>query len=156
MALLGFFSTTLCRGAGNQTHHSSRVAPDWNFWRTLYRLSYSAAAWHKPNLHWQMQGSLLSRNPSCAKEALKFPGQFLFNGTDQFFPQASFFCCLQKINFLLLILIFSLAPPWLDGDFKYLFSKQNHYWHGTDSTSTCKLVRTATRVFTQTMVSRIS
>ena len=146
MALLGFFSTTLCCACHVE---SSRVAPDRNLWRTLYRLSYSAAAWHKPNLHWQMQGSLLSRNPSCAKEALKFPGQFSFNGTDQFFPQASFFCCLQKINFLLLILIFSLAPPWLDGDFKYLFSKQNHYWHGTDSTSTCKLVRTVARVLHQ-------
>ena len=41
-ALLGFLPTTLCRGV--IWTHFSRVAPDWNLWRALYSLSYSATA----------------------------------------------------------------------------------------------------------------
>ena len=33
------FPTTSNRGAGIRTH-VSRVAPDWDFWRTLYRLTH--------------------------------------------------------------------------------------------------------------------
>ena len=35
MSLLGFEAVAV----------SCRVAPDWNLWRTFYRLSYSTAAW---------------------------------------------------------------------------------------------------------------
>ena len=46
MAQLGiYFPTTLYCGAGIRTHVTSvtRVVPNWNLWRTLYWLSYSAS-----------------------------------------------------------------------------------------------------------------
>ena len=44
--LLQIFPTTLYCGARIRTHVTSvsRVAPGWDFWRSLYRLSHSAAA----------------------------------------------------------------------------------------------------------------
>ena len=42
MARLGFSPTTFSRGV--IWAHNSRVAPDWDLWRTHYRLSYSATA----------------------------------------------------------------------------------------------------------------
>ena len=46
ISLATIFPTTLSLSAGIRTHvmSVSRVAPDWDLWRTLYRLSYSAAA----------------------------------------------------------------------------------------------------------------
>ena len=53
MALQEFSPTTSCRGVIRESRwhvylvirtHVSTVAPDWELWRTLYQLSYSAAA----------------------------------------------------------------------------------------------------------------
>ena len=59
MALLGFFPTTLCRGQDSNSQLSLELHQPKTFWRTLYRLSYLAAA--KPMPSW-----LLGVNTSTA------------------------------------------------------------------------------------------
>ena len=49
MALLGFMTTTLYRTM--IWTHVSRAAPDWDLWRTLFQLSYTAAAQNEKRWH---------------------------------------------------------------------------------------------------------